>query len=95
MLQHLAPICFDLGLPREDLSHAIHFAAKKENPWGVMEKESEKGMDTLGNPAASQQVIFQEDPVLWGLDMGLFSRQIHSNAARNKMVNPPNPRRRE
>jgi len=36
------------------------------------------------NPMVSQQVIFQEDPTLWRLDMGLFSRQIHSNAARNK-----------
>jgi hypothetical protein len=52
-------------------------------------KKSVAGVDKVRNPTASQQVIFQQDPVLWGLDMGLFSRQIHSNAARNKMVIPP------
>jgi hypothetical protein len=54
-----------------------------------MDKGKQKnGMDEQQNPMVSQQVIFQEDPTLWRLDMGLFSRQIHSNAARNKMVNP-------
>jgi len=54
-----------------------------------MDKVKQKrGTDEQQNPMVSQQVIFQEDPTLWGLDMGLFSRQIHSNAARNKMVNP-------
>jgi hypothetical protein len=52
MLQHPAPICFDLGLPREDLSHAIHFAAKKENPWGVMEKREREGDGHAREPSS-------------------------------------------
>jgi hypothetical protein len=40
------------------------------------------------NRTAFQQVLFQKGPILWRLDTGLFSRQIHSSAAPNKMGNP-------